>query len=115
MRASGEVADVRDTGEGEQVVLAERVKGDVADDDELVVALVVGKRGELEGLRRQELGIGTCHPPWRVRQVFVAGIASEGDEEIPDGVLSCGQVDPGRPVDGVEVGDRLGEGHAVWS
>ena len=40
---SGEVADVRDTGEGEQVVLAERVKRDVADDDErLVVALVVG-------------------------------------------------------------------------
>ena len=41
---AGQVADVGDADEGQQVVLAERVERDVPGDDELVVAAVVGER-----------------------------------------------------------------------
>src|SRR6478735_11051145 len=40
---AGQIADVRDAVERQEVVLAERVEADVAGDDELVVALVVGE------------------------------------------------------------------------
>ena len=45
---AGQVADVRHADERQQVVLADRPDRDVAGEDELVVALVVVERGELE-------------------------------------------------------------------
>src|ERR1700733_745617 len=54
----GYVADVGHAVEGQEVVLAQRVEGDVPGQDQLVVALVVGEGGEVERLGRQELGIG---------------------------------------------------------
>ena len=48
---AGQVPDVRDADERQQVVLAHRLHRDGAGEHQLVVALVVGERGELEGAR----------------------------------------------------------------
>ena len=53
-----QVADVRDAEEREHVVLADRVHRDAARQHQLVVALVVGERGEVEGARAEHLGVG---------------------------------------------------------
>ena len=45
---AGQVADVRDADERQQVVLADRLHRDVAGEHQLVVPLVVGERGEVE-------------------------------------------------------------------
>ena len=45
---AGQVADVGDPGERQQVVLAQRVERDVPGQHQLVVALVVGEGGQVE-------------------------------------------------------------------
>ena len=64
-----EVADVGDALEREQVVLAERVERDVAGEDELVVALVVGEGREVERPGREQLGVGGRRPAEGCRRV----------------------------------------------
>ena len=46
---AGQVADVRDAAERQQVVLAQRAERDVGDDDEFVVVLVVRERRRANG------------------------------------------------------------------
>ena len=66
---AGQVADVRHPRERQEVVLAEGLEGDAPGQDELVVALVVGKGGEVEVPRGEQLGVGAGHPPGRLDQV----------------------------------------------
>ena len=69
---AGQVADVRDARERQEVVLAERVERDPARHDELVVAAVVRERRRREGRRRQQLGVHARHAARRVAPALVA-------------------------------------------
>ena len=73
----GYVPDVRDASEREQVVFAHRDERDVAREDELVVALVVGERRERERPRREQFGIRRGDPTRRVPQRSRRGIVPE--------------------------------------
>src|SRR2546423_6169509 len=88
--------------EGEQMVLTQRLEGDVPCQNELVVALVVRERREVERTRRQQLGEGVGDPAGGVDQVLVGGIVAEGDEQVGDGALGGGQVDGRLGLDGDE-------------
>ena len=66
--------------EGQEVVLAQRLEGDVPGQDQFVVPLLVGERGQIERAGGQELGVGPGHPPRRVGEVFRRRIVPEGDE-----------------------------------
>ena len=90
--------------EGQQVVLAERLEGDVTGEHELVVALVVREGGEVERTGRQELGEGEGDPAGRVGQMLVGGLTAEGDEQVGDGVLGGGEIDGRLALDGHQAG-----------
>jgi hypothetical protein len=62
----GQVADVRDPVKGQQMVHAQGVEGDRTGDDQLVVAVLVGKRRRPERLGRQQLGVGVGDPARRL-------------------------------------------------
>jgi hypothetical protein len=47
---------------GQHVVLTHRSQRQVARNDEFVVALVVGKNGQIEGPRSEQLGVAARHP-----------------------------------------------------
>jgi hypothetical protein len=69
-----QVADMRDADERQQVVLADRAERDAAREDELVVALVVGERRQVERARAEQLGVGTPSAPggsWTTRRTEV--------------------------------------------
>jgi hypothetical protein len=92
--AAREVADVGGAVEGQEVVLAQRVEGDVAGQHQLVVALVVGEGGEAERPGCEHLGVGGGDPPGRVGQVVVVvGVAAQGDQQVGDRLLGGGEVD----------------------
>ena len=100
MRSGGEVADVRNAVEREEVVLAERAERDVPYQYQLVVGLVIRKRREVERLGVQQLGIGVSHTSRRSGQVLGVGIATEGDEQVTYCPLG------GIEIDGVVLGDH---------
>jgi hypothetical protein len=68
----GQIADVRDTVEHtverKEVMHAQRVERNRARDDQLVVAIVIGKGGRAERLRREQLGVGVGDPARRLLQ-----------------------------------------------
>jgi hypothetical protein len=84
---------VRDTGERQQVVLAQRVERDVACEDELVVALVVRERGQAERPRCEQLGVRGGDPARCVARVLVDLARAECDQQVADGALSGVEVD----------------------
>ena len=88
-----DVADVGDPVERQQMVLAQRLERNVAGQHQLVVALVVGERCQVERSRRQQLGVRVRHPPGRVGQVFARGIMTEGHQQIRDGLFRCVEID----------------------
>ena len=61
-----QVGDVGDAVKRQQVVHAQRLERDITHDDELVVALVVGERGQVERLAGRVVGAG---------QIDAAGVA----------------------------------------
>ena len=76
-----QVGNVGAAQEGEQVVLAHRLHGDVAHQHELVVPLRVGERREVELRRAEQLGVRLGQPPGRARQVGavrVVGLHARG-------------------------------------
>ena len=75
-------------GERQQMVLAQRVERDLARQHELVVALVIRKRREVERPRCEHLGIGMRDPARRVAKMLAARILPEGDEQIGHRTLS---------------------------
>ena len=108
-----QVGDVRDAVEGQQVVHAQRVKRDVAHDDELVVAGVVGERRQRERLLRQQLRERGGDAARRVAQAGLADVAAERDEQAADGVLRRAQVDAfgRRRRLGMKRGDAVDNAH----
>jgi hypothetical protein len=88
-----QVGDMRHTMERQEMMHAPRVKGDVADHHQLVVALVVGKRRRLKRLRREHLHVGIGHPPRRVTQTVVVEIGAQRGQQIVRGALQGGAID----------------------
>jgi hypothetical protein len=87
---------VRDPVEGQQVMHAQRVKGDRPRHDQLVVAVVVGKRRRAEGLRREQLGVGVGHPPRRLQQALGIDVGAQRPQQLARGALHGAMVDRGR-------------------
>ena len=71
---------------------------DGAGEHQLVVVLIVGERGQPEGFRAEQLGVGLDDAPRCLRQVLGGHVLAERHEEIGDGLLS------GDDVDGARVG-----------
>jgi hypothetical protein len=71
--------------EGKEVMLAQRLERDATGENQLVVALVVGERGEVERGRAEQFDVGVGDSPRRVGQVYVGRVAAEGDEQVGDG------------------------------
>jgi hypothetical protein len=59
---AGQVADVREAGERQQVMLADGAERDGTGQHQLVVPLVVGERRQPQGPRAQQLCVGAGHP-----------------------------------------------------
>ena len=111
---TGQVPDVGDTVERQEVVLAERLKGDVPGEHEFVVALVVGEGGEVEGAGREELGEGACDPPGRVDQVLGGRVVTQRHQERGHGLRRGVEVDGWSRVDHVQGHGVLAQpGHVV--
>ena len=82
IRSPGQVADVRHPVEGQQVMHAQRVKGDRPGHDQLVVAVVVGKRRRPEGLGCEQLGVGVGHAARRLLERFAIDVGAERPQEL---------------------------------
>jgi hypothetical protein len=82
----------------QQVVHAQRVKRDLADDDELVVVRVVGKGCQRDRLVRQKLRESGGHPPRGLAQPGVSDVAAERHEEVANRPLGCVAIDRRRVI-----------------
>jgi hypothetical protein len=90
-----QVAHVRDTDEGQQVVLAHRAHRDVADDDELVVARVVGEGRHLELRHGEHLEVRPDEPPGGVDHRLGLDRQAECGHQLGGGRLGAADVDQG--------------------
>jgi hypothetical protein len=86
---SRNVADVSDALERQKVMLTERHERDVASENQFVVLVVVRERGEIERLRRHELGERLSYPSGSVNEMLRRRVLTEGQEKITHGLLSC--------------------------
>ena len=93
---AGQVADVRDPVERQQMVHAQRVEGDRARHDQLVVAVVVGERGRPEGLGREQLRVGVGHPARRLPQPLGVDTRAQRPQQLARGALHGAMVDLAR-------------------
>ena len=94
--AVGHVADVGVAHEREEVVLADAVEGDVADEHDLVVLFVEGLREVHPRIlpeAAEHLGVHPRHAGGRFEQAFAVGILPDGGEDFTDGPLDAGVVD----------------------
>ena len=128
-----------DAGEGQQVVLAQRVDRDVGDQDQLVVPGGVVERRGVELRRREHLGVGMDQAAGRLEHVRRVDRQAQRRQHLGRGRLGRDQVDrrglvgdprpPPRPVDlpvdppvdtPVDVPadlyrNRLGHGRSFWT
>jgi hypothetical protein len=86
------------------VVLAQRVERDVPGQHQLVVALVVGERGEVELARGEQLAVGGGHPAGGVGHMRVVGVLAQRHQQVADGQLGGDRVDGRPPGDHPQVG-----------
>jgi len=82
------------------------VEGDRTGDDQLVVAVLVGKRRRPERLGRQQLGVGVGDPARRLAHRFGVDVGADRPQQVAGRALERGEVDRARP------GYRRGEGQA---
>src|SRR5215213_2628197 len=87
---AGDVADMGDAAERQQVVLAQGVERDVARYDELVVTAVVRERGGVEVRGRQQLGVHGGHPARRIAPRLVVEVDAERGQEVGRRALGRG-------------------------
>ena len=99
IRSPGQVADVRDADERQQVVLAQRVERDRGRHHQLVVAAVVGEGRRRERHRRQQLGVHAGHPRGRLGHALGRRVDAQRVEQAL-----------GRRGGGAEVGAPVGNG-----
>lgn len=93
----GQVADVRDAGEEQHVMLAESPERDGASQHQLVIALVVPEGGEPERLRGKQLCVGVGHPGRRGSPFLAVEVDPERGEEVRGGPLRGVQIDDALP------------------
>ena len=118
--AVGEVGDVRTAGEGEQVVLAEGVKLDVAQQHDLVVAFREDRLEVTAWVDVQaghQLAVGAGDAVGGFEQPFAVGVFADGEQDLADGPLDAEDVDLG--VGQVARGDiaaifACSEAFVVW-
>ena len=77
-----QVADMRDTAEGKQVVGAQRRERDVAHQHQFVVALLVGKGGHRERFTAQQLTERGDHALRCPDEVGIVDVAAEREEQV---------------------------------
>ena len=75
---------------------AQRVKGDRAGHDQLVVAVIVGERRRSEGVGREQLGVGVGHPARRLVEAFSLQVGAERPQQLAGRALSGRVVDLAR-------------------
>jgi hypothetical protein len=78
---------------GQQVVLADGTERDSTRQHKLVVAVVVGERGQPERPGVEQLCVGAGHPVRRLAQPFTVELDATGREEVRSGALRRFQVD----------------------
>jgi len=108
----GQVGDVRDAVKRQQVVHAQRVKRDVADDHELVIGAVVGERRQRERLVRQKLRERAGDAARSVAQPVIGDIAAQRDQQIADRLFGSEEIDA-RKLLGLQHGVRVQRGNAA--
>ena len=88
---------MRATGEGQDVMLAERGERDVLDDHHLLVSRLVELAAQVRPrvlLRAAEdLLAGARHAVGRSEQPLAVGVLADGEQELADGGLNAGLVD----------------------
>ena len=113
-----QVADVRDPAERQQVVLAERLHRDAGGQDQLVVALVVGERGQVERRRGEELGVGVGDPAGVSARCGSAGSRPSARSRAATACSAAGRSTVGAAAHDAESrglgrrAQRIGGGHA---
>src|SRR5258706_3025643 len=112
------------------MVLAEAVEFDVAEENDLVVAL--GEYGFQVALgiileAGHQLGVGACDAVGGAKETFAIGVFADGDEDFAHGFFDAGDIDfgvgeigGGRGIGGVVVVIKGGDvsarcGHGVLS
>ena len=94
----GEVADVGLAVEGEQVVLAHAVEGDVAQDDHLIVRNLEAHLEVVGGVlveALEYLGVHLGDAPGRLDQALAGGVVPDRLEHLDDGRANARLVDSG--------------------
>src|SRR5665213_1141893 len=86
---TGHVADMRNPVEWQEMVLAQRPERDIPDQNQLVIALLVGECGEVETLGGEQFDERCGNPPGGGGKMLVGGIPTQSDEQIPYGAF-CG-------------------------
>ena len=90
---AGQVAHVGHAGEGQQVVLAQRVDRDVGDQDQLVVPGGVVERRGVELRRREHLGVRMDEAAGRLEHVLGVDRQAQRRQHLGRGRLGRDQVD----------------------
>ena len=96
---AGQVTDVDDADERQQVRFAHRPDRDIAGDHEFVVPLVVVERGEGELAGSQQFGVSTRHPGGCLGQPAGCRVDAEGGEEGGDGAFRGDEIPVGSSFD----------------
>jgi hypothetical protein len=91
---AGQVADVRDAGEQQHVMLAQGPERDGTGQHQLVVALVVGEGGEPERPGGKQLRVGAGHPGRGGPPLLAVQVDPERGQEVRGGPLRRVQVHP---------------------
>jgi hypothetical protein len=93
---------VRHAVKRQEMMHAQRVKRDRADEHELVMAALVGERRRAERLRGEQLRIGVDHPPRTLARLLAHQLRAERDEQLGSCPLG------GSAVDRAALNPRLG-------
>jgi hypothetical protein len=96
--AVGEVGDVRLAGEGEQMMLAEGMELDVAEEDDFVVALVEDGLEVKVGVLLEaghQFAVRSGDAVGSFEESFAIGIFADGKKDFADGLFDAGDIDPG--------------------
>jgi len=96
--SAGEIADVGDSHEGEEVVLAHAVETDVADEDDFVVAFLedaaemVCRRGVKTG---EEFRVHAGDPLGGFQKAVAVWVFTDGGEDLAYGAFDAREIDGG--------------------
>jgi len=96
LAARGEVGDVGFAEEGQEVMLAEAVELDIAEDDgaiTLLVKLALQVKGGVFAQAGAHFAEGASNAPGGIEEAVAGRVLAEGDEEFADGALDASGVE----------------------